>query len=133
MKERICTQSCSHVDEVNPMIHAVKCGKDAQWRGEGGVCPHRLEDSVNHPKHYTSGKVECIDAIESAVADLHGMEALLTGQVMKYVWRQHWKNGVEDLSKAEWYLKRLIMLRREEEKAKSGTVKYHKEEHTEGE
>lgn len=116
MPEKICCRSCSFVDEVNNTINAVKCGKDAQWRGEGGVCPHKLDDSVNHPRHYTSGSVECIDAIESAVDGLTGMEALLTGQVIKYVWRWKWKNGKEDLRKAEWYLKRLIITAKENTK-----------------
>ncbi len=118
MKEKICFQSCNYVDEVNPKVRAVKCGKDGQWRGEGGVCPHKLDDSVNHPKHYTSGTVECIDAIESAVDGLTGMEALLTGQVIKYVWRWKWKNGKEDLRKAEWYLKRLMLKLEDDERAK---------------
>lgn len=117
MPEKICCRSCSFVDEVNNAINAVKCGKDAQWRGEGGVCPHKLDDSVNHPRHYTSGAVECIDAIESAVACLHGMEALLTGQIIKYVWRWKQKGGVEDLRKAEWYLKRLIITAKENTKS----------------
>lgn len=108
MKERICTQSCSYVDEVNPMIRAVKCGKDAQWRGEGGVCPHKLDDKVNHPTHYTAGEIECIDAIKSAVANLCGMESVLTAQIIKYIWRWKNKDGLQDLQKAEWYLKRLI-------------------------
>ena len=32
-------------------------------------------DKVNHPKHYTQGEVECIDAIKSATIGLHGIEA----------------------------------------------------------
>lgn len=65
-------------------------------------------DPVNHPAHYTKGKVECIDAIESAVSGLSGVEAFLTGQVMKYTYRWPDKNGAEDLRKAGWYLNRLI-------------------------
>lgn len=69
-------------------------------------------DPVNKPSHYTSGNVECIDAIESAVAGLPGKEAFLVGQVMKYVWRFDKKNGVQDLEKAQWYLERLIEFRK---------------------
>lgn len=65
-------------------------------------------DPVNHPAHYTKGKVECIDAIEAAVSDLNGMEAFLTGQVIKYSYRWKDKGGAEDLRKARWYLNRLI-------------------------
>ena len=67
-----------------------------------------MGDSVNNPSHYTAGKVECIDATESAVEGLVGMEAVHTAQVLKYIWRWKKKNGAEDLRKAEWYLKRLI-------------------------
>ena len=65
-------------------------------------------DKINHPQHYTNGKVECIDAIESATAELVGIEAVCVGNVIKYVWRFKLKNGTEDLQKAKWYLERLI-------------------------
>lgn len=65
-------------------------------------------DNVNHPSHYTYGKVECIDAIETATTNLIGPESFLTGQVIKYMWRWKHKNGIEDLKKARWYLNRLI-------------------------
>lgn len=67
-----------------------------------------MEDMVNHPAHYIKGKVECIDCIESAVSDLAGVEAFLTGQVIKYLYRWPDKGVAEDLRKAEWYLHRLI-------------------------
>ena len=65
-------------------------------------------DPVNHPLHYAEGAIECIDCIEAAIDGLSGEYAFLTGQVMKYTWRWSKKNGVEDLKKAEWYLRRLI-------------------------
>lgn len=65
-------------------------------------------DPVNHPEHYTHGGIECIDAITAAVCELPGTEAWLVGQVIKYIWRYKWKNGLEDLSKARFYLDRLI-------------------------
>ena len=65
-------------------------------------------DTVNHPSHYTTGKVECIDAIESATVNLTGIEAVCTGNSIKYIWRWKQKNGVEDLKKAQWYINRLI-------------------------
>ena len=64
-------------------------------------------NTVAHPKHY-SGKVECIDCIESAVAELNGFEGFLAGNVIKYVFRFKRKNGKEDLQKAEWYLSKLM-------------------------
>jgi len=67
-----------------------------------------MQDKVNHPSHYTAGKVECIDAIEAAVIGLVGLEAVCTANVIKYLWRWKLKNGAEDLQKAKWYLEKLI-------------------------
>lgn len=67
-----------------------------------------LKDSVNHPEHYTNGKVECIDALESATMGLQGIEAVCTANAIKYLWRWKHKNGIEDLKKAIWYINRLI-------------------------
>ena len=66
------------------------------------------DDNVNHPSHYTSGKVECIDGIEAAIAGLDATEAFLTGCAIKYLWRWKRKGGVTDLKKSRWYLDRLI-------------------------
>ena len=67
-----------------------------------------IKDNVNHPSHYTQGAIECIDAIKEATKGLFGIEAVCTGNIIKYVWRWKFKNGVEDLRKANWYLQRLI-------------------------
>lgn len=67
-----------------------------------------IADVVNSPAHYSYGPIECIDAIEVATADLTGIEAVCTANILKYVWRWKTKNGVEDLNKARWYLNRLI-------------------------
>lgn len=67
-----------------------------------------MPDMVNHPEHYTSGGVECIDALESAVQGLPPEQAICAANVIKYVWRYSRKNGLQDLQKAEWYLHRLM-------------------------
>ena len=67
-----------------------------------------VKDNVNHPSHYTQGNIECIEAIAEATKQLQGIEAVATANVIKYVWRWKFKNGVEDLRKAKWYLDRLI-------------------------
>jgi hypothetical protein len=67
-----------------------------------------VKDNVNHPSHYTQGAIECIDAIKEATKGLFGIEAVCTANIIKYVWRWKFKNGVEDLRKADWYLQRLI-------------------------
>ena len=66
------------------------------------------EDMVNSPSHYTQGSIECIDAIAQVVKDLQGMEAMCTGNAIKYLWRWKHKNGIEDIKKAQWYLQRMI-------------------------
>ena len=72
-------------------------------------------DNVNRPAHY-QGKVECIDAIESAVEGLEGIEAVCTANVIKYVYRWKKKNGLEDLEKALWYLLKLIRMKKESDR-----------------
>jgi len=68
-----------------------------------------MADNVNSPKHYNQSGVECIDAIRAATDDgLGGFEYYLQGNIMKYLWRYRYKNGVEDLKKAQWYLSELI-------------------------
>jgi hypothetical protein len=66
-----------------------------------------MKDNVN-PSHYKKGKVECIDAIESATISKKGLDAVCTANVIKYLWRCESKGGVEDMKKAQWYLNRMI-------------------------
>ena len=61
-----------------------------------------------NPGHYKQGNVECIDAMESAVVNKKGIEAICVGNVIKYLWRYESKNGLEDVKKAQWYLNKLI-------------------------
>lgn len=66
-------------------------------------------DNVNHPAHYQSSTgLEVIDAIEAFTEGLEGIDAVCTGNIIKYVSRWKKKNGVEDLQKARWYLDKLI-------------------------
>lgn len=65
------------------------------------------KDMVNHPPHYTNGGIECIDALKAATAGLEGIEAVCTANAIKYMWRWKYKNGIEDIDKAIWYLNRL--------------------------
>jgi len=67
-----------------------------------------MSETVNSPAHYTSGSIECIDAIDDAVAGLTGLEGYYIGNIMKYIWRWKQKNGVEDLRKARHILDMLI-------------------------
>ena len=64
-------------------------------------------DMVNNPAHYNKAGIECIDAIAAATGE--GFEYYLQGNILKYLWRYRYKNGSEDLKKAQWYLNRLII------------------------
>lgn len=64
-----------------------------------------INDSVNHPSHYTDGKIEVMDFIEDKQLNF------ARGNVIKYVSRAGKKDPnkeLEDLNKAMWYLKREI-------------------------
>lgn len=64
-------------------------------------------DVVNHPSHYTSGKIEVIEIMEDQLT-AEEYRGYVKGQVIKYITRESRKNGLEDLKKAAWYLNRLI-------------------------
>lgn len=67
------------------------------------------DDMVNHPSHYkTKAGLETIDVIEAFTDELNGIEAVDTGNILKYICRWKRKNGIQDLEKARWYLNHLI-------------------------
>ena len=72
------------------------------------------KDMVNNPPHYNKYGVECIEAIQSATGE--GYEYYLQGNIIKYLWRYRYKNGVQDLEKANWYLSRLIEVKNQQDK-----------------
>ena len=67
------------------------------------------KDVVNHPSHYNYGKIEVIDYINQVSSGYKkGYIAYCIGNVIKYVSRAPFKNGLEDLKKAAWYLQSAI-------------------------
>ena len=64
-------------------------------------------DNVNHPKHYTTGEIECIAYIEDKLTP-EEFRGYIKGNVIKYITRERNKGGDEDLKKTKWYLDRLI-------------------------
>lgn len=65
----------------------------------------KVNDVINHPSHYTSGKIEVIDFIEDQKLGYH------LGNAVKYISRAGKKDPtktVEDLRKAAWYINREI-------------------------
>lgn len=65
------------------------------------------EDNVNHPRHYGTGKIECIEYLEDFLTHEEFI-GYLRGNIGKYLHRWRYKNGLEDLEKAQWYLNKLI-------------------------
>jgi len=64
-----------------------------------------MADMVNHPPHYTTGKIEVIDFLEDQQLPYH------LACVVKYVCRcRHKGSEIEDLRKARWYLDRYLNL-----------------------
>lgn len=77
------------IEKVEPEVKTVELPKQ--------------EDVINHPSHYTRGKIEVIDFIEDQQLPYH------LGNVIKYVARAGYKGDkLEDLKKARWYLDRYI-------------------------
>ena len=68
-----------------------------------------VNDNVNHPSHYATGKYECIDVM----LEIFGVEAVKTFCLLnafKYNYRSGRKNGLEDIQKAKWYIDKYIEL-----------------------
>ena len=100
-------------DETMAAVIANWCnaanGGDVQFLSisEWDAVEKRVSDAVNHPPHY-QGKVECIDAIASALGH-DAFIAFLRGQVIKYMWRLGRKgDALEDAKKGKWYASRLV-------------------------
>ena len=65
-----------------------------------------MSDAVNHPSHYTEGNIEVIEYIEDKKL------GYCLGNAVKYISRAGKKDPakeIEDLQKADWYIKRRIM------------------------
>ena len=55
-----------------------------------------MSDNVNHPKHYASGGIECIDAMEAAFGKAE-VASFCKLNAFKYIWRCFRKeDGVEE-------------------------------------
>ena len=64
-----------------------------------------MNDIINHPSHYTDGKIEVIEFIEDKNLNYH------KGNAIKYICRAGKKDPrkeIEDLQKAIWYINREI-------------------------
>ena len=84
-----------------------------------------VNDAVNHPSHYTDGKIECITYIDDKNFNY------CRGNAIKYISRAGKKNPekeIEDLKKAEWYIHHEIerLQKLKEQKIKEQKIKEQK-------
>lgn len=89
-------------------INGVTCDKDVIETRT--INFSREYDPVNRPAHYAEGGIECIDAM----LETQGSEAVCNFCIcnaFKYLWRHSRKNGVEDVKKAIWYLRKYLEIK----------------------
>ncbi len=93
---------CGCGGDIRPgSIHRTNCGAYLAARDQPA------HDAVNHPKHYTQGGIECIDAMEAALTP-EEFRGYLKGQIMKYNWRLGLKDAPQqEVGKLLWYGERL--------------------------
>ena len=74
-------------------------------------------DMVNHPKHYTSGTlgIEVINTMEMCSTEDEFM-GYLRCNALKYISRFENKNGLEDVKKCAWYVKKYLAVQGLDEK-----------------
>ena len=63
-------------------------------------------NNVDHPSHYNHGGKETIEVLKDFLTE-DEFKGFLKGNVLKYMHRYKFKNGMEDLNKASWYLDKL--------------------------
>lgn len=83
---------------------------EAKITENGGIYTYETDagsDMVNKPPHYRQGDIECIDAIKSALT-AEEFRGYCKGNALKYIWRERYKGGYQDLEKANWYLERSV-------------------------
>lgn len=78
-------------------------------------------DNVDNPKHYNrEGAMQCFDEFVA----IYGAEAAKWAclfNIHKYRYRAADKNGLEDLKKSDWYMKKYIELSENTKSASSKT------------
>ena len=75
-------------------------------------------DPVHQPNHYNHYSLETIQAIKAQCTP-DEFRGVLKGNVLKYIGRYRFKNGIQDLEKAKQYLTWLIEFEEEQNNANS--------------
>lgn len=74
-----------------------------------------MSNNISHPKHYETGKFECIDVMCEALG-VENVKGFCICNSFKYIYRHKRKNGAEDIKKAIWYLNKFLELESEDER-----------------
>ena len=78
-------------------------------------CVDSFKESIDRPERYLGKKGDLLDAFEGYILNHDEMVGAYKFNIIKYVTRFVEKNGIEDLDKAEVYIKRLKKFLKEEE------------------
>lgn len=113
----LSSQSCES-DPIGEAARQLSTGANAIRQGRRSITYTKenapAHDPVNAPAHYTAYSIAAIDVIDSWNLNFR------LGSVIKYVSREKFKGGLEDLRKAMWYLNREIELREKEAQGAAG-------------
>lgn len=76
-----------------------------QMKGENKTMEEiKVNDNVNHPSHYKGHtSIDCIDNMRLIFGNQRVAEFCMLN-AYRYLSRHEYKNGLEDLKKAKWYL-----------------------------
>jgi len=123
-KVRVVESLCGHPFDIGDIVTVVSFGIGSYKCRAGGykdtwfLTDEEMElvttrdtpkafDPVSKPSHYNQYGIEAIDAIRASLGP-EGFRAYCKGNVIKYLWRYEYKNGLEDLKKAQVYLNWMV-------------------------
>ena len=66
------------------------------------------ETTVDHPPHYTQSKIQPLDVMKDWAKDEDALLYLFKMQILKYLKREKDKGQLQDIYKAERYMKELV-------------------------
>ena len=109
-KKRLSYGSKFWKDNTYPNILTIEYTAKKNNYKEGEYCclpkkeiVKRINDAVNSPSHYKQGERETIENIRDTMSS-EGYQGYCVGNIVKYLSRYKFKNGLEDVKKAKKYI-----------------------------
>lgn len=100
-REREVKEQIEFQQKVQNTVNALL---NEQKEGKKNMEEIKVNDNVNHPSHYEGHtSIDCIDNMRLIFGNQRVAEYCMLN-AYKYLSRHKYKNGLEDLKKAEWYL-----------------------------